>query len=57
MYVGSKDGFSSKDFHGKCDKKPNTLVLIKANNYWFGGYTTYQWGTAFGWSENKGKLK
>ena len=57
MYVGSVDGFGANDFHRKCDNKINTVILIKANNFWFGGYTTHQWGKNNGNNENKGRKK
>jgi len=44
IYKGSKDGFKSRDFHSKCNNKPNTLVIIKSSNgNVFGGYTEKSW--------------
>ena len=44
LYRASRDGYSSAQFHSKCDKKLNTLVLIKSNNgNVFGGYTLQEW--------------
>ncbi len=41
---GSRDGFGVDDFHIKCDKKPNTLVIIKSEHgNIFGGYTEESW--------------
>jgi hypothetical protein len=41
-YRGGRDGFTAKDFHEKCDGKPNTLAIFKAkdSSFIFGGYTT-----------------
>ncbi len=44
IYQATIDGDRSSDFHRKCDKIPNTLVLIKsAGNRRFGGFTTQTW--------------
>jgi hypothetical protein len=45
LYRASRDGFSSKVFHSKCDKKPKTLTLIKVKDkpHIFGGYTEATW--------------
>lgn len=32
VYKATRDGFSSRDFHSKCDSKKNTLVIIKSTN-------------------------
>ena len=29
IYRGSRDGMTGKDFHKKCDKKGETITLIK----------------------------
>ena len=39
IYSASTDGFSAKDYHSKCDKIENTLLLIKSTHQnIFGGY-------------------
>lgn len=44
IYQASKDGFSSFDFHLKCNNHENTLTLIKTTkSYIFGGYTSRLW--------------
>ena len=43
-YRASRDGWSAQDFHRHCDNKGPTVVLIKANNCIFGGYTDKNWG-------------
>jgi hypothetical protein len=44
IYRGSRDGFSSKAFHSKCDGIPRTLTVIKATTgNVFGGYTKQAW--------------
>ena len=39
LYKATRDGFEGKTFHNKCDGKENLLILIKANNFLFGGFT------------------
>ena len=45
LYRASRDGFSSKVFHSKCDKIPKTLTIIKVKDkpHIFGGYTEATW--------------
>ena len=44
LYQATIDGDRACDFHRKCDKIPNTLVLVKsAGNRRFGGFTTKTW--------------
>ncbi|XP_028413796.1 E3 ubiquitin-protein ligase TRIM56-like [Dendronephthya gigantea] len=42
-YRASRDGWSAQDFHSRCDNKGPTVVLVKANNCIFGGYTDRNW--------------
>jgi hypothetical protein len=42
-YRASRDGWSSQDFHKNCDNKGPTVVLVKANDCIFGGYTDQNW--------------
>jgi hypothetical protein len=46
-YRASRDGWSAKDFHRHCDNKGPTVVLVKANNYIFGGYTDQNFGEVY----------
>ena len=44
LYRGTVDGFSSEDFHNRCDNISRTLTIIKsANSNIFGGYTGLTW--------------
>ena len=43
LYRGSRDGFRAEDFHSKCDGKGNTLTILKANGFVFGGFTSASW--------------
>ena len=44
IYRSNIDGDSANNFHDKCDKIRNTLILIKASgNKRFGGFTTETW--------------
>ena len=46
--LSSRDGWSAEHFHRHCDNKGPTVVLIKANNCIFGGYTDKNWeGTVY----------
>lgn len=51
LYRGTRDGFTTNDFHGKCDTKTNTIVLIKPKsyNYVFGGYASQPWDSTSRW--------
>ena len=46
LYRASKHGFGSKDFHSKCDGKANTLTILKANGFIFGGFTSASWDSS-----------
>jgi hypothetical protein len=44
LFRASRDGYSSSNFHSKCDGKMNTLILVETTNRRrFGGYTECQW--------------
>lgn len=44
IYKASRDGYSSKTFHQKCDYSQETLVIIERDNgFIFGGYTKNNW--------------
>lgn len=44
VYQATRDGFSAADFHSKCDKHQNTLVIVESTNgNVFGGYTEQNW--------------
>jgi len=50
IYRASKDGFGANDFHLNCDKKQNTLVVIKSTSgNIFGGYTEQDWTNTDGY--------
>ncbi|CAB4026162.1 tripartite motif-containing 2-like isoform X3 [Paramuricea clavata] len=42
-YRASRDGWRANDFHKHCDNKGPTVVLVKANDCIFGGYTDQNW--------------
>jgi prefoldin subunit 5 len=66
LYRATEDGDSANDFHTRCDKYKNTLVLVKTKkNIKFGGFTTETWDgndidkedkNAFCFSLNKMKI-
>ena len=43
LYRASTDGNTPADFHRCCDSRGPTLVLIKSEEYIFGGYTSKSW--------------
>ena len=43
IYKATQNGFGPNHFHRNCDRKENLLVLIKANNFVFGGFSTEMW--------------
>ena len=46
LYKASRDGFSAKAFHDRCDGKENTVTIIRNNlDYIFGGFTTARWSS------------
>jgi hypothetical protein len=42
-YRASLHGWSTQDFHSRCDDIAGTVVLIKVGNWIFGGYTDQTW--------------
>jgi len=47
LYRATRDGFSAKEFHSKCDGRVNTVTIIKNNlNYVFGGFTAAAWNSS-----------
>lgn len=51
IILGGDDGFKASDFHGKCDGKSNTVVIIKPKgiNSVFGATTSARYGSSSGW--------
>lgn len=44
VYRGSRDGFSAKDFHSKCDGIKHTMTLVKSKDgSIFGGFANKAW--------------
>jgi hypothetical protein len=44
LWRGSRDGFGSRRFHGRCDGRRNTLIVIQdTDGNLFGGYTPVKW--------------
>ena len=42
-YRASRDGWRAQNFHSHCDNTGPTVVLVKANDCIFGGYTDQHW--------------
>jgi hypothetical protein len=54
LYRGSRDGFAARDFHKKCDKRGNTVVLVQeSQGFIFGGATPIEWESRV-WNKVKG---
>ena len=46
LWRGSRDGFGAKTFHQLCDRKANTLTIIKnTEGRVFGGYASEAWSS------------
>ena len=44
LYRGSRDGWTGKDFHSRCDDKGATISLYKIKDgSCFGGFTNESW--------------
>jgi hypothetical protein len=44
IYLGSRDGFSNREFHRKCDLKGPTITIVyTADGRLFGGYASTPW--------------
>ena len=46
LYQTSANGTTPDDFHRCCDNKGPTLVVVKSDQYIFGGYTSQSWELA-----------
>ena len=51
LYRASRDGWTSANFHSRCDCKGSTVTVAKCGNYIFGGYTEIPWEGEFGYRE------
>ena len=40
----SQHGWTSSEFHNRCDNKGPTVTIIKVGVYIFGGYSDVSWG-------------
>ena len=46
LYNATRDGFTAKEFHNRCDNAANTVTIIRNNlDYVFGGFTAAQWSS------------
>jgi hypothetical protein len=53
LWRGSRNGFTAREFHGRCDGHANTLTLVlDRNGNIFGGFTPVKWES--GWGKWKG---
>ena len=57
LYRGSRDGFGASNFHGLCDNKGKTLVLIKnTSGHVFGGFASIPWSCSGGSKQAPGSF-
>lgn len=55
MYRATQDGFSSSNFHSKCNGKARTLTIIQTTNgNIFGGFTNAAWSSSAGYVTDTG---
>jgi hypothetical protein len=55
LWRGSRDGFGSAEFHGRCDGHANTLtVILDTDGNVFGGFTPVEWESRV-WNGEKGE--
>lgn len=53
LYRGSRDGWTAKDFHRKCDNKGPTLCLFRSTkDYLCAGFTSVSWSSKTGDKED-----
>ena len=45
LFRASRDGFTSVNFHSKCDNKGPTITIAKSGGYIFGGFTEVFWNS------------
>jgi hypothetical protein len=51
LYRASRDGFTAKAFHDRCDNVPNTVTIIRNSlNFIFGGFTSARWSSTAGYT-------
>jgi hypothetical protein len=51
LWRGSRDGFTAKKFHRRCDGRANTLTLIlDTDGNIFGGFTPVEWESPRSWN-------
>jgi hypothetical protein len=57
LYRGSRDGFGSGDFHGKCENRGNTMTLIETTKgFIFGGFTPIPWDSSSGHKSDNSQM-
>jgi hypothetical protein len=56
LWRGSRDGFTAREFHRRCDGHPNTLTLIlDTDSNVFGGFTPVEWESRV-WNRMRGEM-
>jgi len=54
LYVASKDGQSSSNFHSKCDGKgPTVVIVLTTTGSIFGGYSSISWASSGGYYKSE----
>lgn len=53
IYRATRDGFSARDFHSKCDGSPNTLTIVRSSSgSVFGGFAQEAWSSSDEWVDD-----
>jgi hypothetical protein len=55
-YRATRDGFASANFHGCCDGIGSSVVVVRANGYLFGGYTSTSWSSSQSYQTSPGSF-
>jgi len=57
LYRANRDGWTSANFHGRCNNSGATITLIRSNNnFLFGGYNPNNWTSAGAYQSGAGSF-
>ena len=54
IFRGSENGFSTEEFHKRCDHRGPTITIMKSKHYLFGGFTDIPWTNSGGCIQGNG---
>jgi len=55
-YRGSRNGFSTSQFHALCNNVGPTVTIVKSGGYLFGGYNPFSWTSAHNFKSGDGSF-